>query len=71
MKYSTLSFSQGCARVLSALFASTAIFIAGCANMVTTAAGLNPLDIPATIGGKLHGGNQPVAFATVKNLVCR
>lgn len=56
---------QGASRSLLTLLASSALLTAGCANMATTAASGNPLGIGATLGGKVHGGNQPVAFATV------
>ncbi len=56
---------QGFPRSLCALLASSAMLTAGCANMVTTAASSNSLDVPSSISGKLYGGNQPVAFATV------
>jgi hypothetical protein len=60
------TFSRiGIPRILSALLASSAVFSVGCSNMLTTAPSLNALDAPATIGGKLHGGNQPVSGATV------
>ena len=49
---------------LLALLASSAVFTAGCANMATTAgSGLSGDGV--TLGGKIHGGNQPVGGATV------
>src|SRR5579871_4577227 len=55
----------GSKRNLLALLASSAVFTAGCANMATTATSSNPLGVAATIGGKVHGGNQPVGGAVV------
>jgi len=56
----------GSKRNLLALLASSVIFSAGCANMSSTApTGVDPLSSPATLGGKIHGGNQPVVGATV------
>ena len=55
----------GSKRNLLALLASSVIFSAGCANMSSTAPGANPLSSPATLSGKIHGGNQPVVGATV------
>ncbi len=49
-----------------AVLASSAIFTAGCANMATTAAMSDSLPgNAAAITGHVHGGNQPIAFATV------
>ncbi len=51
---------------LVAVLASSAIFTAGCANMATTAAVSDSLpSTAATLSGHVHGGNQPIAFATV------
>ena len=56
----------GSKRTLLALLASTAVFTAGCTNMATTATSSNSLSVDATaIGGRVHGGNQPVGGATV------
>jgi hypothetical protein len=55
----------GSKRNLLALLASSVIFSAGCANMSTTAPDANPFVSPATLGGRVHGGNQPVSGATV------
>ena len=55
----------GSKRNLLALLASSAVFTAGCANMATTAPTSNPLSVGATIGGRVHGGNQPVGGAVV------
>ena len=62
-----LTFSRlpGLARISIALLATSAVFTAGCANMATTAISANSMDSGAVIGGKLHGGNQPVGNATV------
>lgn len=48
---------------LLAILASGAVFTAGCANMATTAVGGS--SDGATLGGRIHGGNQPVSGATV------
>jgi hypothetical protein len=56
----------GSKRNLLALFTSSVIFTAGCANMTSTApTGANPFSSPASLTGKIHGGNQPVSGATV------
>ena len=49
-----------------AVLASSAIFTAGCANMATTAAVSDSLPGTASaITGQVHGGQQPITFATV------
>ena len=54
-------------RRIAALLASSAVLTAGCANMATTATSSNSaLATSTTIGGTVHGGNQPVQFATVQ-----
>ena len=55
----------GTKRNLLALLASSAMLTAGCANMATTASGVGALTTSATLGGKVHGGNQPVSGAAV------
>jgi len=50
---------------LLALLASGAVFTAGCANMATTAGGSGSSGDAVTLGGTIHGGNQPVSGATV------
>ena len=62
------SFSSrfGRSQCILALLASTAVFTAGCANMATTAVGSSFQSEAATIGGRIHGGVQPVASATVQ-----
>jgi hypothetical protein len=56
----------GATRTMIALLASSAIFMAGCSNMANTAAGVSSISSAAVkIGGHIHGGNQPVANATV------
>lgn len=55
----------GSKRNLLALLASSAVFTAGCANMATTATSSNPFGVAATLGGRVHGGNQPVGGAIV------
>ena len=51
---------------LIAVLASSAVFTAGCANMATTAGGSSLSNDVAGIGGRIHGGNQPVAGAIVQ-----
>ncbi len=65
MKGSKFSRSQGSSAALMALVASGALFTAGCANMATTATSVATSSAATTVTGKLYGGNQPVAFATV------
>jgi len=48
-----------------ALLASTVVLTAGCNNMSTTAPSALSQSVTASIGGKLHGGSQPVTGATV------
>jgi hypothetical protein len=52
-------------RILLGLLASSAVFTAGCANMATTAGGSGFVGEAATMGGTVHGGNQPVASAVI------
>jgi hypothetical protein len=56
---------SGSKRKLFALLASTVVLTAGCANMATTAPSATSLSSADSIGGKLHGGSQPVSGATV------
>ena len=60
-----LTRTQGTTRSILALFASSAILTAGCANMVSTAPSSSALNTGGQVTGKVHGGNQPVANATV------
>jgi len=60
----TLALSPQNILALSLALASAAI-LSGCSTMTTTA-GTNPVISGSSINGKLHGGNQPVAGATVK-----
>ncbi len=55
----------GSKRNLFAVLASSAVLTAGCSNMVSTAPQLSPNTSSATIGGRIHGGNQPVGGAAV------
>lgn len=45
--------------------ASTALLATGCSNLISTAPVSNPESSAGSIGGRVHGGNQPVAGATV------
>ena len=60
-----LTRPQGATQSILALLASSAILTAGCANMVSTAPAANSLNSGASVTGRVHGGNQPVAGATV------
>ena len=55
----------GSKRNLFALLASTVVLTAGCSNMATTAPSATSLSSAASIGGKLHGGSQPITGAAV------
>jgi hypothetical protein len=55
----------GSRRNLLALLASSAVFTAGCSNLATTAPTVSPLATGGTLSGTIHGGSQPIAFATV------
>ncbi|SNS75228.1 hypothetical protein SAMN05421770_102183 [Granulicella rosea] len=48
-----------------ALAASSMILTTGCANMATTAGAGNAFVEPGSLGGIVHGGNQPIGGATV------
>jgi len=52
-------------RAFLAALVSSVIFTSGCANLATTASSVAPMGSSATLTGSIHGGNQPVAFATV------
>jgi hypothetical protein len=56
---------SGSKRNLIALVASSAVLTAGCSNMVSTAPSVSPLSSPASLSGKIHGGNQQVVGANV------
>lgn len=56
---------MGSRRNLLALLASSAVLTAGCSNLGTTAPTAAPLATGGTLSGTIHGGSQPVAFATV------
>ena len=56
---------SGSKRNLIALLASSTVLTVGCSNMASTAPSVNPLSSPATLSGKIHGGNQQVVGATV------
>jgi hypothetical protein len=56
----------GATRTTIALLASSALFMAGCSNMASTAPDVSSISSAAVkIGGHIHGGNQPIAGATV------
>lgn len=56
----------GTKRSLLVLLASSALFTAGCSNMMSTAPSSGAVPQAKSIGGKVHGGFQPVIGATVK-----
>jgi hypothetical protein len=56
----------GTKRSLLVLLASSALFTAGCSNMLSTTPVSNVVSNARTIGGKVHGGSQNVVGATVK-----
>ncbi|MDQ2835665.1 MAG: hypothetical protein M3Y50_18365 [Acidobacteriota bacterium] len=56
---------SGSKRNRLALLAASTIFVTGCANMATSSPDVNPFSSAATLKGAIHGGNQPVAGATV------
>jgi hypothetical protein len=56
----------GAKRSLLVLLATGALFTSGCSNMLSTAPGSNLVSNAKSIGGKVHGGSQPVSGATVK-----
>jgi hypothetical protein len=56
----------GTKRSLLVLLASSALFTAGCSNMMSTALSSGAVPQAKSIGGKVHGGFQPVIGATVK-----
>ncbi len=45
--------------------ASIALLATGCSNLISTSPVSNEASSPGAIGGRVHGGNQPVAGATV------
>jgi hypothetical protein len=57
---------SGTKQGLLVLLASTALFTAGCSNMLSTAPSSAVVSNAISIGGKVHGGSQPVSGATVK-----
>ncbi len=55
----------GSKRNLLVLLASSVVLTAGCSSMSSTAPSANPFSSPASLSGKIHGGNEPVTGATV------
>lgn len=52
---------------IAAVLASSAVLIVvGCSNMETTATNASLSSQGASVTGKVHGGNQPVGYATVQ-----
>jgi hypothetical protein len=56
----------GTKRSLLVLLASSALFTAGCSNMMSTATDSALVSNAKSIKGKVHGGSQPVSGAIVK-----
>ena len=52
-------------RNLLVLLASSVVLTAGCSYEPYTAPGAAPMNLPATLSGNVHGGNQPVIGATI------
>jgi hypothetical protein len=52
-------------RSLLSLLASSALLTTGCSNMMTSAPSAVPQSSGGSLSGNIHGGSQPVAFATV------
>ncbi len=52
-------------RIYTTLLASAAIATTGCSNMTSSVSSTGGLTAATKVGGKVHGGNQPVAGATV------
>jgi hypothetical protein len=55
----------GSKRNLLVLLASSVVLTAGCSSMSSTAPSANPFSSPASLSGKIHGGNEPVIGAAV------
>lgn len=54
-------------RSIDSLFAlSIVLLTVGCANFTTTAPNVTPESTPIKMTGNVHGGQQPVAFATLQ-----
>ncbi len=67
MNGTTTKLKRYAAGPLAALVATGAAFSVGCSNMSTTATETSSaFGTGAAMTGKVHGGNQPVAFATVQ-----
>jgi hypothetical protein len=62
---------MGSKRNLLAVLASSAIFTAGCSNMMTTGPTATPLTSGGQLGGNVYGGSQPVSGARVTLLLRR
>ncbi len=65
MHASHLAVTRRPSRRLLVSIASTALLASGCSNLVSTAPGSGVASSAASIAGRVHGGNQPVAGATV------
>jgi len=67
MTYQKYSSARLGKNVFAVLMASSAVLTVGCANMATIALDSSTGSAqPMTMKGSVHGGNQPVAGATVK-----
>ncbi len=65
MHVSRLVVTRQPSRRLLVSIASTALLASGCSNLVSTAPESGAASSAATVSGRVHGGNQPVAGATV------
>ena len=67
MNGTRMNLKRYAAGPLAALVASGAALTVGCSNMATTATGTSSaFAVSGSTTGMVHGGNQPVAFATVQ-----
>ena len=53
-------------RSIALCVATGAVFATGCANLASTTGSTGAFATGAAVTGKVHGGNQPVGFATVQ-----
>lgn len=65
MHASHLAVTRRPSRRLLFALASSVLLASGCSNLVSTAPGSGAVNSAANLAGRVHGGNQPVAGATV------
>ena len=58
-------FACSRSRALLAILATGSLFLAGCSTSMTPGASSSAVPQSASVTGRIHGGNQPVAGATV------